>query len=114
MKRLWAWLILALIATPAAAQDGFFPSAPVRNDPCRENGAPAPIIRPFEARWYAAQLQAAGEESLYQRSLKGAYPGRTVRFTWLRSFHAPIVVRVDGLGTASASLNATQLSGEGG
>ena len=37
-----------------------------------------------------------------------------VRFTWLRSFHAPVFVRVDGLGTSKVRLVAKQLSGKGG
>lgn len=37
-----------------------------------------------------------------------------IRFTWLRSFHHPVVVRVEGIGTASVHLTVKQLSGAGG
>jgi hypothetical protein len=46
----------------------------------------------FDSAYYPRHLKAMNEPSLFQRR---AEPGfNAVRFTWLRSFHDPIVVRV--------------------
>ena len=56
----------------------------------------------FEANWYANELANLEEPSLFARP-----PGspRSVRFTWLRSFHDPIAVRIDA--TAEGRLQMT-------
>jgi hypothetical protein len=59
-------------------------------------------------RWYADQLHAAGERALCATGASEAY-----RFTWLRSFHHPIVVRAERLGDGYL-LTAKQLDGAGG
>lgn len=46
----------------------------------------------LEAEWYSGELSAFGEPSLYRRP---ASAPRSIRFTWLRSFHDPVVIRVD-------------------
>ncbi|HEX8621705.1 MAG TPA: hypothetical protein VF718_07005 [Allosphingosinicella sp.] len=76
-----------------------------------------PILSDFERDWYSRQLAAAEEPSLYLAS-QSARPldGSTLRFTWLRSFHPPVVIRLE-MGAAPAGphrLVAKQLSGAGG
>ncbi|ABD81604.1 hypothetical protein Sde_2344 [Saccharophagus degradans 2-40] len=61
----------------------------------------------FEREWFSAHLRAAREKPIKLPLYSEVY-----RFTWLRSFHAPIVVRVDC--EARCTLNAKQLSGAGG
>ncbi len=71
-------------------------------------GGPEPVIDDFEADWYGEALRGFDEPSLYQLSLtpEGAVQG--LRFTWLRSFRDPIVVRIDRLTDGSAHLTAGQ------
>jgi hypothetical protein len=59
--------------------------------------------------WYGKHLRAAGEGRLCAR----AGGAEVYRFTWLRSFHAPVVVRVEKRG-ARYSLTAKRLGGAGG
>ncbi|MDP1913865.1 hypothetical protein [Brevundimonas sp.] len=68
------------------------------------------ILDEFEDSWYSKHLRAAGERPL------SFAPGsrETLRFTWLRSFHSPVIVRVEWAPTGAATLTATMLSGAGG
>ncbi|HEX2558444.1 hypothetical protein, partial [Phenylobacterium sp.] len=73
------------------------------------------VASAFEARWYSSHWRAAQERSLYVASLApGAEGTRTYRFTWLRSFHQPVVVRIDDQASGEMRLTATMLSGDGG
>jgi hypothetical protein len=68
----------------------------------------------LENKWYSNHLSAAQEPSLYQTPPKqGSYPD-SIRFTWLRSFDYPVIVRLDGVHSPSAKLVAKQLTGAGG
>lgn len=72
------------------------------------------VISEIEADWYREQLSAAGEPSVYRMaSAAGNSDDRTIRFTWLRTFDAPVFVRVEHRAGASR-LMAKQLSGAGG
>jgi len=51
-----------------------------------------PVQDEFQARWFGGVLADLREPSLFQRP---ANSPRTVRFTWIRSFHPPVAVRVD-------------------
>ncbi len=74
----------------------------------------SPILSPFESAWYSRHLRAAGEPSLFAASQKQRAPTAwTMRFTWLPSFDAPVVVRIDRQEVAY-HLIAKQLSGAGG
>lgn len=69
----------------------------------------------FRASWYASHLRAAGERSIVRAS--SALPAqtrRTVRFTWLRSFDAPVIVRAETDQGGATTLTATELTGAGG
>lgn len=63
-------------------------------------------------RWYSSHLAAADEPSL-----SCGEPARSYRFTWLRSFRHPVIVRVsvpaDGR-DAQAEVEAVELDGAGG
>ncbi len=62
----------------------------------------------FERAWYSSHLTVMGEPSL-----SCGTPGTVYRFTWLRTFHHPVAVRVveeDG----RAVLYAVELDGAGG
>jgi len=57
---------------------------------------PEGIFEDFTAEWYSSTLQAMEEPSLFgasRSSKREAY-----RFLWLRSFHAPIAIRVERQG----------------
>jgi len=67
----------------------------------------------FSAMWYSKHLYAMGEPSLWDTQVPGA--AEVYRFLWLRTFDAPIAVRVylsrhDG----SAQIEYKILSGQGG
>jgi hypothetical protein len=109
-------MLLGALPQPLAAQTTYFPPPyPKRMAPCspspKSNGAP--VVSEFENRWYSEQLSAAGEPSLYEAGRRSAN-GDVIRFTWLRSFDPPVIVRVEGLESTSPRLIAKQLSGAGG
>ena len=64
-----------------------------------------PVLYDFSADWYSGVLSDFEEPSLYRRP---ADAPRSVRFTWIRSFHDPIVVRIDTLTDGSSRLTAKQ------
>ncbi len=72
------------------------------------------VIGDVEAEWFTTHWKAASEPSLYQVSQTGAPGGSTLRFTWLRSFHAPVFVRLETGPAGEMRLIAKQLTGKGG
>jgi hypothetical protein len=95
------------IATVAASSIRYFPSSFAAKAACG-----LPTVSDFEAKWYGSAWRAAHEGPLYASSTPG--PIATYRFTWLRSFHHPIIVRVDESPSGERMLTAKELSGEGG
>src|SRR5207253_2179117 len=86
-----------------------WPSFGTSADFRREAG---PVIPDFEADWYALHWRAAHERSLYEASTKPETRStRTLRFTWLRTFHAPVIVRVDEVASGQIRLTAKELDG---
>jgi hypothetical protein len=69
------------------------------------------VLDDFEADWFAGELRGLREKPLYP--VRDA-SSDTLRFTWLRSFHAPVVVRTDRRADGSVRLTAKRLAGEGG
>lgn len=69
----------------------------------------------FEMSWYSRDLRAAHEPSLYQQSAtpSAGNPASSYRFTWLRSFHPVMTVRVDEI-NGKMVLTAKRLTGDGG
>lgn len=73
-----------------------------------------PLINEIELDWYAKHWDAANEPSMFELSRTLAKSQReSIRFTWLRTFHAPVMVRIERTGDAAAIV-AKQLSGQGG
>ena len=71
------------------------------------------LLSDFHDSWFSKHLSAAKEPSLFEQSLRQSR-GNSYRFTWLRSFHAPITVRIDEGADGAMSLTAKRLSGRGG
>lgn len=69
-----------------------------------------PTFNAFRREWYGKHLSAMGEPSLVEIASRG---DAAARFLWLRTFHQPIVVRVQAADDAFR-LVATRLSGMGG
>lgn len=70
-----------------------------------------PGIDAFHGEWYGKQLQALQESSLCCDSTDR---GRVIRFVWLRSFHHPVVIRLNESTKGSWSLVTKVGSGAGG
>ncbi|MDQ4087259.1 MAG: hypothetical protein M3177_04485 [Pseudomonadota bacterium] len=137
-SRLWPLLIVTACA-PAADDTRFGDDITIAERPARspytgpeyfppELGQPTlrcsfdtddrlhPILSELERDWYSRQLAAADEPSLYLLSREALRPSgsATLRFTWLRSFHPPVVIRIETSGPDLHRLVAKQLSGAGG
>lgn len=69
------------------------------------------VLDEFEADWFAGELRGLREKPLYP--VRDA-SSDTLRFTWLRSFHAPVAVRTDRLADGRVRLRAKRLAGNGG
>lgn len=71
---------------------------------------PALDLSELEKRWYGEHLEAAGEPNLCDRAsgLREVY-----RFTWLRSFHPPVIVRIERQDSTHRVV-AKKLDGRGG
>lgn len=103
--------LLAQVATDNPAGRPYFPPAMVAaRSPCAEQAgdAPRPVISSLERDWFTKHLRAAAEPSLAM----GARD--VIRFTWLRSFHHTVSIRVEGLASARPRLWARELTGHGG
>jgi hypothetical protein len=101
----------------AMASEEFFPkSLYTAVEPCSTEDGPfsdvmgQPILDEFEAHWFGGELKA-----LHERPLFPAKTGSpTLRFAMFRSFHAPVVVRVDLLPTGEMELTAKVAVGDDG
>jgi hypothetical protein len=110
-------LLISALATVGAIQADtadpsyFPPSLANPSITCLDarDGEAKPTISNSKKLWYSQDLSVAGEPPLYHAADRG-----TVRFTWLRTFDAPIIVRVKGLETSSPQLIAKRLTGKGG
>lgn len=100
----WSTLAFQFLVSGMALCQQYFPDHAF--DP-RDN------INNFSVYWYRSQLKALDEPSLWKLS-KQSSRERVYRFLWLRSFHHPIVVRLnlnpDGSGTVTTKI----ASGAGG
>lgn len=96
---------------PPSETSGYFPPALFQQTVrCGFSWRKRRVLNEFEDGWYSKHLQAAGERPL----LFATGSPETLRFTWLRSFHPPVIVRVEWASTGAATLTATMLSGAGG
>ena len=107
-------------ATPAQADGPYFaPELGKTYFTCNwnegEKSHPLVILSDFENGWFTTHLRAAKEPSLYllSKSKPKAQP-QVVRFTWLRSFHPPVIIRVVADQPTQWRLIGKELSGTGG
>jgi len=108
----------AAYAPDPARMAGYFPpSLRELSVTCDDGGRTwrLPAMSEIEADWYPKHLIAADEPSLFEASQRvGAGRLKTYRFTWLRTFHGPVIVRLERDGEARMRLIAKRLSGHGG
>lgn len=72
---------------------------------------PRPVLEEFEADWYSSALLGLHEEPLFpQREQRH----RTVRFTLLRSFHAPLTISTSETENGQLRISGTWSSGADG
>lgn len=116
-------LVVALAAQGRlefAPRTEYFPPSFSKNSITCDLGTPdAPYRRTFklvaEKDAEAPHWRAAHEPSLYLASRSpSSKVNRTYRLVWLRTFHAPITVRVEVFSDGTARLIAKRLSGQGG
>ena len=88
-------------ACPSRSADNYYFS-PGALDPTNERSDA------FVRDWYSKHLSAMDEPSISCGS-----PGEVYRFTWLRTFHHPVAVRITNHGTR-VILQAIELDGAGG
>ena len=111
---------LAQLASPSVTmqQDPYFPPGFAQPSIACDGGSgarPMAIVSDFENGWYSQHLHAAGEPSLYiAAKTPPAGDNFILRFTWLRSFHPPLFIRVVPSPGGGLHLIAKQLSGAGG
>ena len=66
----------------------------------------------FSAKWYSKHLKALAEPSLLQLSKNPSL--ESYRFVWLRTFHHPVIVRLDIRADGARELTSKVGSGAGG
>jgi hypothetical protein len=81
--------------------------------PGKSVAAPKPVYFPptldaTKTEWYSKHLEAMVEPPLWNQK-----EGSGFRFLWLRTFHHPVAIRVQHLGS-STLLHAIELDGNGG
>jgi hypothetical protein len=108
---------IALLCTAAAPSEPYFsPELFKLSYSCNwgSGAKKVAVLSEFESEWFSEHLRAADESSLYQDSRASRSSAReTFRFTWLRTFHPPVVVRVE-IDGQNGRLIGKQLSGAGG
>lgn len=71
------------------------------------------VLNDLKTEWYSSTLAQAGERPLAE--LAAAEPERFhIRLLWLRTFHHPMIVRIEAEASGKAVLEAKLLSGQGG
>lgn len=107
-----AWTALIALAQSAATPVYFPPVYDRMYAPCASLGRSLPRFDDLHRDWYSKHLAAAGEPSLFERARTGQ--GDILRFLWLRTFDAPVIVRIEGLRGTAPRLVAVELDGQGG
>ena len=98
MKRL---LLFVMVAAGAAAADYFPPGSLASSEAGHK----------FRSNYYSSFLHSLGEEPMFARELPKKE--ERYRFTWLRTFNRPIVMRIE-VGEASSSMIVKVSDGTGG
>jgi hypothetical protein len=97
-----AVLLVALTGAARAQDVRYFPNQALDH----EQG-----ISDFDVNWYSKHLKAMGEPSLLELSKTRAH---VYRFLWLRSFHNPVVVRLNVSEDGTSLLTVKVTGGQGG
>lgn len=84
MNRIAILVFVLLVITLASAQELYFPKGSLSSQSRGDS---------FKAEWYSTHLKALNEPSLLQLAQKS--DSESYRFVWLRTFHHPVVVRLD-------------------
>jgi len=99
----------------ASGAVGYFPAALTRATyKCADFPRAVPLLSSEDVGWYSKHLAAAGEPSFAGRGAHGAKAGDAYRFTWLRSFDKPVVIRIQEGSAGVLLMTASRLSGKGG
>jgi len=93
--------LFAVCPLAASTQSSYFP--PRAFDDIARNSD-------FMAEWYSAELKALGESSYVV--LSKSPTAHSYRFTWLRTFNQPIVVRLDVSEDGTAAVTTKIANGE--
>jgi hypothetical protein len=102
------------LSEATVAPNAYFPTYLLTADRgCDAEFGSQPILSDFTNDWYSSQLKAAGERSLIDDAASAPQKIH-LRFTWLRSFDRPIVVRIAEQANGQATIDAKMLSGDGG
>lgn len=112
-----AILLTAALLTGCTGASYFPPSLLEAMEPCDygDGRTGKPVMDAGRSDWYSSHLRAAREPRLGGEAPLHAVGGLGVlRFTWLRSFDAPVMVRVEATSDDSLRLTSTELSGAGG
>ena len=97
-------LLVFLAADPTlSAQEPYFPEGSLSDNPGSDL---------FRSDWYSKHLKALQEPSLLQLAKNPSL--ESYRFVWLRTFHHPIIVRLDFASNGTAKLTTKVSSGAGG
>lgn len=111
-------VLLAAGLLAGCAGESYFPQSLFETmEPCAwgDGRTDEPVMDDFRSDWYSSHLRAAREPRLGGEAPHHAVGGLGVlRFTWLRSFHAPVMIRVEATADADLQLTARELSGAGG
>jgi hypothetical protein len=111
-------LVLTLLVLAAALFTGwygntravYFPASLMNQElicPPGSDVDSVPVLSPFEVDWYSEELRSLEESSLYRPAAESASRHvETVRFTWIRSFHDPVVIRIDSYPDGATWLTA--------
>jgi len=93
MKRLCIYFILIIssIAKAYPQTKQYFPLAKSEDEAKTGDSK----LDSFDVKWYSEQLGAMNEPVLYNDKS----PSIVYRFTWLRSFHHPVAIRIEKQGT---------------
>lgn len=108
------WMAIAsMVPAPDTLPAARYFPAELSNPACA-NSKPEPVSG-FRKAWYSKHLRNAGEPSMSAR-IEGIERTRrsALRFTWLRSFHKPVIVRIEEWGSARPRLLAVEMAGRGG
>jgi hypothetical protein len=102
-----AWRIgLAVIlfsALAVSAQETYFPKGALASDARGDS---------FRAGWYSQHLKALQEPSLLELGQDSSF--QSYRFIWLRTFHHPVVVRINIMPDGTGDLTVKVADGAGG